>query len=165
MKRRCNIFLLLTMTQESLSHGPITLITKYEFLDVWLCKLITAQEILRLWTSNFKNILTSHQVKMVDAKKAKNDVQDMSINDPMQKISVKMTFYFSIFKLSILDCLYAFISFTFQGCIRYRLFCCGRTLVAPVKTIQYSKFQIILGSPSKNYQIFKISNYSRYSSM
>ncbi len=35
--------------------------------------------------------------------KAKNDVQDMSINDPLQKISVKMTFYFSIFKQSILD--------------------------------------------------------------
>ncbi len=34
---------------------------------------------------------------------AKNNVQDMSINDPLQKISVKMTFYFNIFKRSILD--------------------------------------------------------------
>ncbi len=35
--------------------------------------------------------------------KAKNDVQDMSINDPQQNISVKMTFYFNISKQSILD--------------------------------------------------------------
>ncbi len=35
--------------------------------------------------------------------KAKNDVHDMSINEPLQKISVKMTFYFSIVKPSILD--------------------------------------------------------------
>ncbi len=28
--------------------------------------------------------------------KAKNDVQNMSINDGLQKISVKMTFYFNI---------------------------------------------------------------------
>ncbi len=35
--------------------------------------------------------------------KAKNDAQDTSINDPPQKISVKMTFYFNIFKQSILD--------------------------------------------------------------
>ncbi len=32
--------------------------------------------------------------------KAKNDVQDMRINDPQQNISVKMTFYFNILKLS-----------------------------------------------------------------
>ncbi len=30
--------------------------------------------------------------------KAKNDVQDMSIHDPLQKISVKMTYYFNILK-------------------------------------------------------------------
>ncbi len=35
--------------------------------------------------------------------KAKNDVQDMSINDPLQKNSVKMTFYFNILKQSISD--------------------------------------------------------------
>ncbi len=35
--------------------------------------------------------------------KAENDVQDMSINDPLQKISVKMSFYFSIFKQSVLN--------------------------------------------------------------
>ncbi len=35
--------------------------------------------------------------------KPKNDVQDMSINDPQQKILVKMTFYFNIFKQSILN--------------------------------------------------------------
>ncbi len=34
---------------------------------------------------------------------AKNDVQDMSINDPQQNISVKITFYFNISKQSILD--------------------------------------------------------------
>ncbi len=68
MKRRHNTFLLLTMTQESLSHGPITLITEYEFLRVWLCKLTTAKEIFRPWTSNFKNILPPHQEKMADAK-------------------------------------------------------------------------------------------------
>ncbi len=33
--------------------------------------------------------------------KAKNDVQDTSINDPLQKISVKMDFYFDIFKQSV----------------------------------------------------------------
>ncbi len=36
--------------------------------------------------------------------KAKNDVQDMSINDPQQNVSVKIIFYFNILKLSILDC-------------------------------------------------------------
>ncbi len=30
--------------------------------------------------------------------KAKNDVQDMSINDPQQNISVKITFYFNFLK-------------------------------------------------------------------
>ncbi len=35
--------------------------------------------------------------------KAKNDVQDTSINDPHQNISVKITFYFSILKQSISD--------------------------------------------------------------
>ncbi len=35
--------------------------------------------------------------------KAKNDVQDMSITDPQQNISVKMTFYFNNLKQSILD--------------------------------------------------------------
>ncbi len=35
---------------------------------------------------------------------AKNDVQEnMNINDPLPKISVKITFYFIIFKQSILD--------------------------------------------------------------
>ncbi len=28
--------------------------------------------------------------------KAKNDIQDMSINDPRQNISVKITFYFNM---------------------------------------------------------------------
>ncbi len=32
--------------------------------------------------------------------KAKNDVQDMSINVPLQKISVKVTFYFNIFTVN-----------------------------------------------------------------
>ncbi len=35
--------------------------------------------------------------------KAKNDVQDTSINDPQQNISVKVTYYFNILKQSILD--------------------------------------------------------------
>ncbi len=35
--------------------------------------------------------------------KAKNDIQDMSINDPQQNISVKITFYLNILKQSILD--------------------------------------------------------------
>ncbi len=35
--------------------------------------------------------------------KAKNDIQDMSINDPQQNISVKITFYVNILKQSILD--------------------------------------------------------------
>ncbi len=35
--------------------------------------------------------------------KAKNDIQDMIINDPQQDISVKITFYFNILKQSILD--------------------------------------------------------------
>ncbi len=35
--------------------------------------------------------------------KAKNDIQDKSINDPLQNISVKITFYFNILKQSILD--------------------------------------------------------------
>ncbi len=61
--------------------------------------------------------------------------------------------------------LYAFISFTFQGWIRYRSGCSGRTPGALVKTIKYSKFRIILGSASKKYQIFEISNYFRYSSI
>ncbi len=34
--------------------------------------------------------------------KAKNDIQDMSINDPQQNILVKITFYFNILKRSIL---------------------------------------------------------------
>ncbi len=53
----------------------------------------------------------------------------------------------------------------FKVLIRYRSFCSGRTQGALVKIIKYSKFRIILGSTSKNYQIFEISNYSRYSSM
>ncbi len=40
--------------------------------------------------------------------------------------------------------LYAFISFTFQGWIRYQSFCSGRTPGVLVKTIKYLKFQIIL---------------------
>ncbi len=35
--------------------------------------------------------------------KAKNDIQDMSINVPQQNISVIITFYFHILKQSILD--------------------------------------------------------------
>ncbi len=46
--------------------------------------------------------------------------------------------------------LYAFISFTFQGWIRYRSFCSGRTRGALVKTIKYSKLQIILVIPVCN---------------
>ncbi len=61
--------------------------------------------------------------------------------------------------------LYAFISFTFQGWIRYGSFYSGRTPGALVKIIEYSKFLIILGSASKNYQIFEILNQSRYFSM
>ncbi len=34
---------------------------------------------------------------------SKNDIQDMSINDPQQNISVKVTFYFNILKQSISD--------------------------------------------------------------
>ncbi len=30
--------------------------------------------------------------------KSKNDIQDMSITNPQQNISVKMTFYFNILK-------------------------------------------------------------------
>ncbi len=46
--------------------------------------------------------------------------------------------------------LYAFISFTFQGWIRYQLFCSGRTPGALVKTIKYSKSRIILVIPVSN---------------
>ncbi len=46
--------------------------------------------------------------------------------------------------------LYTFISFTFQGWIRYRPFCCGRTPGALVKTIKYLKFRIILIIPVYN---------------
>ncbi len=35
--------------------------------------------------------------------KAKNDIQDMNIDDPQQNMSVKITFYFNILKQSILD--------------------------------------------------------------
>ncbi len=35
--------------------------------------------------------------------KAKNDIQNMNINDPQQNISVRITFYFNILKQSILD--------------------------------------------------------------
>ncbi len=35
--------------------------------------------------------------------RAKNDIQDVSINDPQQNISVKIIFYFNILKWSILD--------------------------------------------------------------
>ncbi len=35
--------------------------------------------------------------------KAKNGIQNTSINDPQQNISVKITFYFNILKQSILD--------------------------------------------------------------
>ncbi len=35
--------------------------------------------------------------------KTKYDIQNMSINDPQQNISVKITFYFNILKQSILD--------------------------------------------------------------
>ncbi len=34
---------------------------------------------------------------------AKNDIKDMRINDPLQKISLTTTFYFNIFKQLILD--------------------------------------------------------------
>ncbi len=70
-----------------------------------------------------------------------------------------------LFHMGSISFLYAFISFTFQGWIRYRSFCSGRTLGALVKTVKYSKFRIILGSASKNYQIFEILNHSCYSSM
>ncbi len=45
--------------------------------------------------------------------------------------------------------LYAFISFIFQGWIRYLSFCSGRTP----------------GGTGENYQVFEISNHSSYSSM
>ncbi len=35
--------------------------------------------------------------------KGKNDIQDISINDLQQDISVKINFYFNILKQSILD--------------------------------------------------------------
>ncbi len=40
---------------------------------------------------------------MSGIKADKNDVQETGINDSPQNISVKMTFYFNIFKQSILD--------------------------------------------------------------
>ncbi len=47
-------------------------------------------------------------------------------------------------KLTFFSFLYAFISFTFQGWIRYQSFCSGRTLGALMKTMKYLKFRIIL---------------------
>ncbi len=54
--------------------------------------------------------------------------------------------HFLIWKMrkKIVNFLYAFISFTFQGWIRYPLFFSGRTLGALVKTIKCSKFWIIV---------------------
>ncbi len=46
--------------------------------------------------------------------------------------------------------LYTFISFTFQGWIRYQSFCSGRILGALVKTMKYLKFRIILVIPVRN---------------
>ncbi len=48
---------------------------------------------------------------------------------------------------ALADFLYAFISFTFQGWIRYQSFCSGRTPGMLVKTMKYLKFQIILVIP------------------
>ncbi len=45
--------------------------------------------------------------------KAKNDIQDMSINDPQQNISVKINFYFNILKQSILDFFWELLTNTF----------------------------------------------------
>ncbi len=47
--------------------------------------------------------------------KVKNDVQDMSIWDSLQKISVKITFYFNIFKQSILDFFWELPVYTIRG--------------------------------------------------
>ncbi len=58
--------------------------------------------------------------------------------------------HFAGMKNTFLIFLYAFISFTFQGWIRYRSFCSGRTPGALVKTITYSKFRIILFIPVCN---------------
>ncbi len=80
-------------------------------------------------------------------------------------LQVSPSFTRNLITARCLKFLYAFISFTFQDWIRYQSFCSGRTPGALVKTIKYSKFWIILGSDSKNYQIFEISNYFRYSSM
>ncbi len=58
-------------------------------------------------------------------------------------IRAKVELYHGLF-------LYAFISFTFQGWIRYWSFCSGRTPGTLVKTIIYSKFRIILVIPVCN---------------
>ncbi len=49
--------------------------------------------------------------------------------------------------------LYAFISFTFQGWIRYQSFCSKRTPGALVKTMKYLKFRIILVIPVCNFTL------------
>ncbi len=57
---------------------------------------------------------------------------------------------FHFLKIDFSIFLYTFTSFTFQGWIRYRSFCSGRTPGALVKTIKYSKFRIILIIPVGN---------------
>ncbi len=42
------------------------------------------------------------KVKMTYVKDLKNDIQDMSINDLQQNISLKITFYFNILKSQFL---------------------------------------------------------------
>ncbi len=65
----------------------------------------------------------------------------------MDSIAPKYEACFVPMQLFPASCLYAFISFTFQGLIRYRSFWSGRTQEALVKTIKYSKFWIILVIP------------------
>ncbi len=91
MKRRHDIFLQLTMTQESLNPW-FRNFKRNKFLG---CGHVN-------WPQSKKFLGRVHHVlktcyPLPDWKwpklKAKNDVQDMSINDPLQKISVKMALF------------------------------------------------------------------------
>ncbi len=88
----------------------------------------------------------SHETSIQVTSNGDPTEEDFSTNSPKRKIQGNKyrenTFLFLF--------LYTFISFTFQGWIRYRSFCSGRTPGALVKTIKYLKFRIILVIPICN---------------
>ncbi len=57
--------------------------------------------------------------KVNGIKAYKNDLQGMCINDPLQNISVKITFYFNILKQSILDFFWELPSYIIDPYILY----------------------------------------------